>query len=86
MSFNTIQGGAMRGKFLTVAASAAFIFASCGGGGGTVSAPPGANGTVSVTLSPGATVTKTITVDLPDSETGDVGVDVLWLVDLSGSF
>ncbi|WP_457567317.1 hypothetical protein [Desulfurobacterium sp.] len=27
-----------------------------------------------------------MTVDLPDPESGDVGVDVLWLVDLSGSF
>lgn len=76
----------MRGKFLALLASTAFVLGSCGGGGGSVSMPEGSNATVTVSLSPGATVTKTVTVDLPDPETGDVGVDVLWLVDLSGSF
>ncbi|OMH39855.1 hypothetical protein [Desulfurobacterium indicum] len=69
----------MRYKLLAVAASAAFIFGSCGGGGESVSIPEGSNATVTVSLSPGVTVAKTVTVDLPDPETGDVGVDVVLL-------
>ena len=34
----------------------------------------------------GGSVTKTVTVDLPDPETGELAADVMWLVDLSGSF
>jgi len=41
---------------------------------------------VVVNLPAGGSVTKTVTIDLPDPSSGDVGADVMWLVDLSGSF
>ncbi len=71
---------------LMLVASTAALFAGCGGGEESSSVPEIGNETVSVSIAPGETVSKTITVDLPDPETGDVGVDVMWLVDLSGSF
>jgi len=41
---------------------------------------------VVVELPRGGSVTQSVTVRLPDPGTGELGADVMWLVDLSGSF
>lgn len=50
--------------------------------------PPtsGSGEIIQVDLPSGGTIQRTVTVPLPDPGTGALGADVMWLVDLSGSF
>ncbi len=55
----------------------------CDESGGT---SPGPAPDVEVEVPRGGSVTREVTVRLPDPGSGELGADVMWLVDLSGSF
>ncbi|WP_457638513.1 hypothetical protein [Oceanithermus sp.] len=67
--------------FGLLALSIAFVLSSCG-----LISLPGVEGGIEINIPAGGSVTQDVTVTLPDPSSGSLGADVMWLVDLSGSF